>query len=287
MRTLFITCGLLLFSGILFAGTDLNGTWQGILLQTGQKMEDGTVLYADFTINDGVLSGRMREETYGNPYYAVKLINGSFIDQTLKFKQIAIERDKSRSREKWCRIEGELKYDPVSGYLEGSFTSYDCKRFMGKIILYRADFKLSTMDEPEVSHIWFENFIRDYKDGLYAPEIREIERKNFVFEPIFFDFDRAEIRAEHEEFLKKLIHVVKGHSDLRIKVIGHTDADGTDQYNVELSRRRAESIIRFFVAHGLSEDRLEFDFKGEKQPADTNATPEGRQRNRRVDFEFI
>ena len=48
-----------------------------------------------------------------------------------------------------------------------------------------------------------------------------------------------------------------------------------------------ETIINYFVERGLSADRLEFDFKGEKNPADRNSTPEGRQRNRRVDFQFI
>lgn len=270
-----------------FAEKDLNGTWQGVIIRAGQDMKQGTLLYADFTIEDGVVSGNMREEIFGTSLFAVKMIQGTYVDRKLKFKQIAITKKESDSRQKWCRMQGELKYDSVSGYLTGTFESYDCKRLTGTIILYKSEFELATSKSLSVSHIWFENFVRDYKDGLYAPEIRELERKNFVFEPIYFDFDRAEIRPEHEEFLNRLIHVVKGHSDLRIKVIGHTDAEGTDQYNIELSRRRAEAIINYFVKHGLSADRLEFDFKGERQPVDTNKTTEGRQHNRRVDFRFI
>ena len=84
-----------------------------------------------------------------------------------------------------------------------------------------------------------------------------------------------------------MIKVVEGHTDLRVKVTGHTDADGSDAYNDDLSKRRAEAIIKFFTDRGLSRDRLEFDFKGEKQPVDNNDTPEGKQHNRRVDFKFI
>lgn len=84
-----------------------------------------------------------------------------------------------------------------------------------------------------------------------------------------------------------MIRVVDGHTDLRIKVTGHTDADGSDEYNIELSKKRAQSLIDFFVANGLSKDRIEIDFKGEKAPIDSNDTPEGKQHNRRVDFSFI
>ena len=84
-----------------------------------------------------------------------------------------------------------------------------------------------------------------------------------------------------------MVRVVDGHSDLRIKVTGHTDSDGSDSYNEDLSRRRAEALINFFVSQGLSKDRIVLDFKGEKEPVDTNNTPEGKQKNRRVDFSFI
>ncbi len=271
-----------------FAGNiDLSGTWQGVMVRAGQDIKDGTVLYAEFEINDGIVSGQMREEVFDTEFFAVKMIKGSYVDPLLKFKQIAVEKKTGSSRQKWCRVNGELSYDSKTGYLSGDYQSYDCKRVIGKIILFRADFEMSTDPTLDVSHLWFNRFVKDYNEGLYAPEIREIERKNFVFEPIYFDFDKAEIREEHEAFLNRLIHVVKGHSDLRVKVVGHTDAEGSDHYNIALSEKRAKAIIDYFVAHGLSADRLEFDFKGEREPIDSNNTSEGRQRNRRVDFSFI
>lgn len=266
---------------------DLKGTWQGVIVQNGKTIETGALLYANFEIVDGVLTGRMREELYETEFYSVKKLNGKSINGEITFKQIVVEKSKKTSRQKWCRVEGVLKYDSLTGYLTGNYTSYDCKRNVGKIILYKADFEIAIEDNPKVSHIWFDQFVSTYNDGLNAPDIRKIERDNFVFEPVFFDFDESDIRANHEEFLNKLIKVVKGHTDLRVKVTGNTDANGSDSYNDQLSKRRAEAIIKYFVKQGLSADRLEFDFKGEKNPADTNSTPDGRQRNRRVDFEFI
>jgi outer membrane protein OmpA-like peptidoglycan-associated protein len=138
-----------------------------------------------------------------------------------------------------------------------------------------------------MSHSWYKKFQSDLKKGYAAPEIREIERKNFEFQPVYFDYDKSEIRSEYYAFLKKMARVVDGHSDLRIKVTGHTDGDGSDAYNIELSKKRAEAIVNHFVSLGLSKDRIVIDFKGEKEPIDNNNTPEGKQKNRRVDFSFI
>lgn len=266
---------------------DLNGTWQGVMIPAGQKIEKGTLLYCEFSISNGSMTGSMRDEIYESDLFAVKKIDGKVNGDMLSFNQIVVEKSKKSSAQKWCRLMGELTYNPVNGYLSGKYTSSDCKRVSGEIILFQADFKFESSENMSLSHIWFDRFVKDYKDDLSAPKIRDIERKNFVFEPIYFDYDKAEIRPEHEAFLLRLTKVIKGHSDLRVLVTGHTDSDGSDNYNDELSKKRAQAIIDFFAKQGLDENRLEFDFKGEKSPVDSNNTPEGKQKNRRVDFKFI
>jgi outer membrane protein OmpA-like peptidoglycan-associated protein len=81
--------------------------------------------------------------------------------------------------------------------------------------------------------------------------------------------------------------MVKSHSDLRIEITGHTDADGSDTYNLKLSKRRSEALLLFFTQNGLAKDRVVISFKGEREPVDYTQTHEGKQRNRRVDFKFI
>jgi len=269
------------------AEKDYYGTWQGVLIKAGQRIDEGTVLYADFRIVDGIVTGYMRQEIYESEFYGLKQLKGTLENDALFFSQTVVEKHNSVSRTRQCLNKGELNYDPITGYLKGTFESTDCSRVMGEIILYQADFEISKTDSSHASHIWFQHFIQDYKDGLSAPKIREIERKNFVFEPIFFDFDKFEIRDIHKDFLDRMIKVVKGHSDLRVLVTGHTDAIGSNGYNEGLSKRRAEAIVKYFEDHGLTEDHLKFDFKGETNPAATNETSEGRQKNRRVDFIFI
>lgn len=276
----------LLFSQLVLAD-NLSGFWQGVMIPAGQNMDAGSLLYVYINGSEGEVSGLMRDEQFDSEYFAVKQTDFSLKTDALSFKQIVISKNKKNSSLKWCRMNGELTYDSKTGYLSGSFTSTDCKRVSGTIILYKADGKLEESEESPMSQIWFEPFIKDYREGLSAPKIRDQERKNFKFEPVFFDYDKAEIRDEHRDFLDRMIKVVKGHSDLRVKVVGHTDSDGSDIYNDDLSKRRAEAIVQYFVEHGLKADRLEFDFKGERNPKSTNATPEGKQLNRRVDFSFI
>jgi outer membrane protein OmpA-like peptidoglycan-associated protein len=276
----------LFIKSVLF-GYDLSGAWQGVMYTNGQKMEQGGILYVYINGKEGKVDGLMRDEQFESEYFAIKQTQFEVNENDVDFKQTVISKSKKSSSLKWCRMDGKLVYDEAKGYLKGNFVSSDCKRVMGTIILYKSDFILKQEEQHEVSQIWFPRFLKDYNEGLSAPLIREIERKNFVFVPVYFDYDHSEIRPEHFDFLNRMIQVIKGHSDLRVKIVGHTDADGSDAYNDELSKRRAAAIINYFVAKGIAEDRLEFDFKGERNPVSNNDTPEGKQLNRRVDFSFI
>jgi OmpA-OmpF porin, OOP family len=287
MRLLFTLVITVLFLLPSLAQEKLSGTWLGVLQRAGQSYNEGTPFYLIIEGEEKSISGYTREEIYDTDDFAVKQIRGTAENGTLNFQQIVISKSKRNPKIKWCRFDAKLKYNSTTGYLEGEFESTGCKRLIGKITLYRSSYNFAQEEKNELSQLWFSQIVKDLQDGLFAPEIRKKERDNFKFEPVFFDFDKAEIRSEHYDFLNRLIMVVKGHSDLRVKVIGHTDADGSDTYNDDLSKRRAEVIIKYFAQHGLSSDRLEFDFKGEKQPVDSNNTPEGKQRNRRVDFKFI
>ncbi len=263
------------------------GTWQGIITKAGNTIENSTLFYLEINQNNQIISGFSREEVYGKDFFAVKHLKGEVKNNHLIVRQTVISKSKKSSRLKWCRLKMDLVYDSITGYLSGNFSSIDCKRVIGKIILYKSEFNLSKNSSPGTSQLWFSTMKYDLKEGLNAPEIRKKERDNFVFKPVYFDFDKAVIKPEYTDFLLDLIKVVKGHSDLRVKVIGHTDSEGSDQYNDDLSQRRAQAIIDFFVQNGLKPDRLVFDFKGEKMPVAPNNTKEGRQQNRRVDFSFI
>ena len=287
MRLFIISICFLGFISQANSQANFEGTWQGSITQNGRTIDQSNLIYFEFNITEGKLKGHSREELDESDLFAVKSVNGSVKENTLSFRQTVITKYKKSGSLRWCKLQGELTYDSLTGYMTGNYTSSDCRRGSGSIKLYKADFELSKEKEAKVSQLWFSQYITDVNNGLNAPIIRQVERSNFKFQPVFFDFDKHNIRSEHKNFLDGLIRIVKGHSDLRVIVTGHTDSDGTDNYNDGLSKRRAQAIVDYFVLHGLSEDRLDFDFKGELMPVDTNKTSEGKQRNRRVDFRFL
>jgi outer membrane protein OmpA-like peptidoglycan-associated protein len=99
---------------------------------------------------------------------------------------------------------------------------------------------------------------------------------------ILFDTGSAGIRSESAPTLQEIAEMLRGHADLRLRVEGHTDDTGAAAANLELSRRRAESVRAWLVERGIEAGRLEIAGLGESQPVEDNDTPEGRQQNRRV-----
>lgn len=264
----------------------LTGNWQGLVIREGKSIDQATILYLEVKTT-GDFVARSREEVIGKEGFIVKKIKGTVTDKELKLQQFAIEKRKEIYGIKWCNMNFNLRMNDTTGYLEGKFTSPDCRGNLGKIVCYRVTNTFNT--EPTVKELqsWRPIFSEDLKKGRKSQEKRTLERKNFDFHPVLFDYDQAVVKEEYHEYLKSMAQVVLGHTDLRIRVIGHTDSDGVAIYNEDLSRRRAEAILQLFLQFGLSKDKVELDFKGESIPIDNNTTEEGKQRNRRVDFEFI
>lgn len=102
---------------------------------------------------------------------------------------------------------------------------------------------------------------------------------------ILFDVDSDRIRPESTPTLREIGTMLQEHPDLRISIEGHTDSDGDEAYNLELSRRRAAAVRSFLMeAYAIDAGRLESAGLGESAPVAPNNTPEGRQQNRRVEL---
>lgn len=106
---------------------------------------------------------------------------------------------------------------------------------------------------------------------------------------VLFDFDRAEIRADARPVLLKMSEILKAMRGASIEIVGHTDSMGTDAYNQRLSERRAASVKQWLADSGVSSP-MTTQGKGESSPVAANRhhdgsdDPEGRQKNRRVQF---
>lgn len=269
------------------AQSELNGLWRGMIQNNGQSVKEADVFYISITILDQKVTGRTRIELLDQQEMAFKSFEGELKNGVLSLKEDYVRNSSNSRKAPTCKLNYELHYEDTTGYLKGSFKSSDCRGVAGKIIAYQTQGAINEKKEISGTHLWKRRFAEDYSRGYPAPKILDEERKNFKFEPIYFDHDKSEIRPEHYDYLNELARILGGIHDLRVEVIGHTDAVGTDEYNIGLSKRRAKAIKDYFKSRGIEPEKLEIDFKGERQPVDSNATPDGKQRNRRVDFKFI
>lgn len=120
-----------------------------------------------------------------------------------------------------------------------------------------------------------------------APDTRNkiLTQNKWVTHGILFDVNSANIKPESYGTLKEMATVLKENPDLKVKIVGHTDADGNDAANLDLSKRRAASVKAMLAKEfGIDESRMETDGKGESEPIDNNTTPAGKANNRRVEF---
>jgi outer membrane protein OmpA-like peptidoglycan-associated protein len=123
--------------------------------------------------------------------------------------------------------------------------------------------------------------------AIGAPDTRAklITEGKFVTSGILFDVNKDVVKAESYGTLKDIANVLKENSDVRVKIVGHTDSDGDDAANLDLSKRRAAAVrAALHSEFGIDESRMETDGKGESQPVDDNTNETGKANNRRVEF---
>lgn len=100
---------------------------------------------------------------------------------------------------------------------------------------------------------------------------------------ILFSFDSAELTTEARSNLRKLADSLQAEPRTNVMIVGHTDSDGSDSYNQQLSERRGRSAESYLVSSGVASSRLTSRGRGEVEPIESNGTVEGRRQNRRVE----
>jgi len=130
-------------------------------------------------------------------------------------------------------------------------------------------------------------YVSNLKVATGLPDTRHklIEEGKFSTTGILFDVNAATIKPESNGVLKEIASVLTEHKNIKIKIIGHTDSDGTDAANLNLSKRRAEAVKAALIKDfSIDASMMEADGKGEGSPVGDNITKEGKAQNRRVEF---
>lgn len=174
------------------------------------------------------------------------------------------------------------------------------KKIGATILLERPVYAKLEQDGKEVwVEVWVSGNGNDYRLTIVEKTVMEQEvvadpkaladdlrnKGHVAVYGIYFDTDSAAIKAESEPALKAISEMLKQNSSLKVYIVGHTDMTGALEHNMDLSKRRAESVLQELVStYGISSNRLKAMGVGPLCPVATNQSEEGRKLNRRVEL---
>lgn len=157
---------------------------------------------------------------------------------------------------------------------------WDLPRAFADGINYRFSFDHSTQEEEPF-------MLSNLRVAVGAPDLRSklITDGRLVTRGILFDSGKDQLRPESYGTLKEIASVLQENASVKVRIIGHTDSDGNEAKNLDLSKRRAvavkEALTKEFKVDAA---RMQTDGKGQGEPASPNDTPQGKANNRRVEF---
>jgi OOP family OmpA-OmpF porin len=130
------------------------------------------------------------------------------------------------------------------------------------------------------------------KPTTKKPEIKPEEPKTAkilkdAYDNLVFEFNKDVIKPTSYPFLDEVVDVLAAEPNWTLKVEGHTDNVGKDDYNLKLSQKRAESVKKYIESKGIMPSRITAEGFGSTKPIADNKTEEGREKNRRVEFKII
>ncbi len=174
--------------------------------------------------------------------------------------------------------------------------------------IFAQSMQVAKKDRPRISYYFIDDvivrplipeepvFVADVTTDEPEPEPEPIKSEYFgdieegekiVLDNIYFEFDQSVLLPTSYTELNELGRFLVQNPSVRIQISGHTDNIGTAEYNLRLSQDRAAAVMSYLTVNGIDQGRLESRGFGSEYPVDTNATEEGRSKNRRVEFELI
>lgn len=269
---------------------DENGNWQKPI-NVGMPINNHEDQYALFVASDGITTYYAHEETdaKGN---SVSLLYKTVLsdDVVLASKPLIVKglvQDAVTKKPLKCSIELiAMKKDSLISFsysdsIKGTYVLVLPERKEFALIARCPGYMLKSIHLSE-------NDIEHLESKEFNFELVKIEKgKTAVLNNIFFDFNSAVLKQESKSELEKVVAWLKENPSIKIEIGGHTDNIGSTEYNLELSRKRAESVKIYLTNRQIPEYRLVSQGFGSSQPIAPNNTESGQKTNRRIEFRIL
>jgi outer membrane protein OmpA-like peptidoglycan-associated protein/Tol biopolymer transport system component len=145
--------------------------------------------------------------------------------------------------------------------------------------------------EKEGYMFYSRNIYRDNlslsKDGFLIIELEKVKPGTFILENIFFEKSKSSLKKSSLVELNKVLKLMQINPDLKVQISGHTDSDGDDDFNLELSINRAKSVVNWLIENNIDQNRLSFKGYGETRPIEENNSIANKAKNRRTELTII
>lgn len=208
---------------------------------------------------------------------------------------IRIEKEQARIKAEAAKAEAEAEAIARRNSAIEAGTIAELRKINQKLIDENRDIKKQLADiNAKLDMIINILSAGNGQETFSEADLTELSKKGkLVLNNIFFDYNQATLRPESKKELNKLVSFLKGNPDVAIVIGGHTDSRGNDEYNMNLSQERSESVSSYLAASGIDASRLSARGYGESKPiaknenADGSDNPKGRQLNRRIEISIV
>ncbi|MCC6866075.1 MAG: OmpA family protein [Ignavibacteria bacterium] len=174
---------------------------------------------------------------------------------------------------------GSLTSDPVSGnYIITLPVGINYSYFAEREGYYSVSNNIDLSNKNEFGEL---------NVDIVLQSLESIKNVPVVLNNIYFDFDRFELKPESFTELDRVVKFLKDNPGVKIEIAAHTDNKGSEDYNLTLSQKRAESVVNYLVQKGISPERLFAKGYGEQMPVADNSTEQGAAKNRRVEMKVL
>lgn len=254
--------------------SNYNGSWSGNLKQ-GDK---NYAYWFKFKVDHFKVTGFGRTEIPNSNYYGLFKVVGYVKNDTLFFEESEVIKEKKRTKEGWCAIKGSLVFNKSNYHIAGEWYSLTPNCGTGVLNLNKTPREINLNDNLTVSYLNIDslNYLKEFKVG-----------ERIILSKVFYTTNSSNIQPVSKKQLNEIVKILKLNRDLKISVMGYTDSDGNDEYNLDLSYLRALKIQTYLIDNGIEKERVVYEGYGEANPIFPNNNEINKAKNRRVEIEII